>query len=57
MYDEETGSLWLQETGESLEGKMKGKALRELPPSQVKLRIRWEEWKRLHPDTLVLVEE
>ena len=57
MYDEETGSLWLQKSGESLEGQMKGKALRELPPAQVRLRIRWGEWKRLHPDTRVLVEE
>ena len=57
MYDEETGSLWLQRTGESLEGPMKGTALRELPESQVNQRVRWDEWKRLHPHTLVLVAE
>ena len=54
MYDQETGSLWLQETGQALEGKMKGKALSELPADEYTHRIRWDEWKKLHPDTLVL---
>ncbi len=54
MYDKETGSLWLQETGKALDGEMKGKALKELPANQYSRRIRWDEWKKLHPDTLVM---
>lgn len=54
MYDKKTGSLWLQETGEALEGKRQGQVLAELPKSQYEAGIRWDEWLAKHPDTKVL---
>lgn len=53
-YDTNTGSLWLQETGEALEGPMKGKKLSFLDDKQWQKRVRWDEWKKLYPATLVL---
>lgn len=54
MYDEQTGSLWLQKSGEALEGQLKGLDLPTLPESQYDPGIRWDEWLRKHPDTQVL---
>ncbi len=54
MYDEQTGTLWLQKTGVALEGPLAGKRLRELPPWQYKAGIRWDEWRAKHPDAKVL---
>ncbi len=54
MYDQKTGSLWLQRTGEALEGKLRGQALEELHQSQYDAGIRWDEWTAKHPDTKVL---
>jgi hypothetical protein len=53
MKDRETGSLWQQGTGEAFEGPMKGKRL----PMVSFLLTTWEEWRRLHPDTLALVPD
>ena len=53
MYDAETDSLWLQGSGEGLEGELVGKKLRELPPDNWGIQ-RWVDWRNLHPDTLVL---
>ena len=53
MYDRETDSLFLQATGEALEGDLKGEALAELGEDQWKL-VPWGQWKAEHPDTLVL---
>ncbi len=55
MYDDKTGSLWLEKTGKAIEGSMSGKALRELSASEYQTRIRWGDWKRMHPDTLLLI--
>lgn len=48
--DRETGSRWQQSTGEAISGPLKGDHL-ELYPF---LRTTWREWKKQHPDTLVL---
>ena len=50
MYDHETGSYWFQVLGEAIVGPLTGKRLTMLPS----MTTRWDEWKRLHPDTLVL---
>jgi len=48
--DVETGSRWQQSSLEAISGPLKGERL-ELYPF---LLTSWEEWQRLHPDTLVL---
>jgi len=48
--DVETGSRWQQSSLEAISGPLKGERL-ELYPF---LLTSWEEWRRLHPDTLVL---
>ena len=54
MYDEETGTLWLQESGAALEGPLKGQNLKELPPWNYDAGIRWDEWRAKHPKSKVL---
>ena len=48
--DVETGTRWQQSSLEAIDGPLKGDHL-ELYPF---LLTSWEEWLRLHPDTLVL---
>ena len=48
--DEETGSRWQQSSLEAISGPLKGTHL-ELYPF---LLTSWNEWRRLHPETLVL---
>lgn len=48
--------LWLQETGEALDGPMKGKILPSLQDPNWKERVRWDAWRKAHPDTLVLLD-
>lgn len=50
MYDRQTRSLWTQVDGSVLQGEMKGARLKPIPSVQTT----WREWKRLHPDTVVL---
>jgi hypothetical protein len=50
MYDRATRSLWSQVLGEAVAGPLKGQRL-EVVPSEV---VSWGEWKRRHPDSLVL---
>lgn len=50
FYDRATRTFWSQINGTGLRGPHEGKTLRELP-SRV---TTWGEWKRAHPDTLVL---
>jgi uncharacterized protein DUF3179 len=52
MYDRATDSLWSQVSGTAVAGREKGKRLQELPSELTT----WREWKRKHPDTLVLVK-
>lgn len=51
MYDHQTGSYWFQVGGEAIVGKLTGKRLRLLPS----VTTTWGEWKRLHPETRLLV--
>lgn len=48
--DRETGSRWQQSTLEAISGPLKGQHLQLVPF----LLTSWAEWRRLHPDTLVL---
>ena len=54
MYDEETGTLWLQMDGVAQEGPLVGKKLRELPRDLYEPGIRWDEWRARHPQSKVL---
>ena len=53
MSDSETGSHWQQIGGDCFEGPMKGKRLTMVPF----LLTTWREWRREHPQTLVLVPD
>jgi hypothetical protein len=53
MYDHQTGSYWFQVVGEGIVGALTGKRLKALPS----VTIAWGEWKRQHPDTLVLSKD
>jgi len=48
--DRETGSRWQQSSLEAISGPLKGAHLALYPF----LLTSWDEWRRLHPDTLVL---
>jgi len=48
--DRETGSRWQQSSLQAISGPLRGKPLNLYPF----LLTDWEEWRRLHPDTLVL---
>ena len=50
FQDRETGSRWQQSSLQAISGPLKGEHL-ELYPF---LLTNWKEWRRLHPDTLVL---
>jgi len=50
MYDRTTKSLWSQINGKAVAGPMKGRRLEEIPSELTT----WGEWKRRHPQTLVL---
>lgn len=50
LRDEETGSLWLQESGIAISGQKTGASLSPYPSEAMK----WEVWKELHPDGEVL---
>lgn len=52
MFDRETDSLWTQVDGTVLRGELEGAKLETVPITQTT----WKVWKRLHPDTLVLLK-
>lgn len=52
MYDRETQSLWTQVDGSAMRGPLAGKKLKPIPSVETS----WGEWKRQHPDTLVLAK-
>lgn len=54
MYDEQTGTLWLQKTGAGLGGPLAGKKLKELPKSNYESGIRWDQWLSRHPKSKVM---
>lgn len=50
LFDRQTGSLWSQLLSEAVTGPMAGTRLLVLPAEDTT----WENWRSLHPDTLVL---
>ena len=54
MYDAATDSTFLQETGHALSGSRQGQKLKELKPEEWEPSIRWDQWKKRHPDSKVL---
>ena len=50
MYDRLTGSYWSQALGKSITGELTGYTLNIIPFDV----ITWRDWKKLHPDTIVL---
>ena len=54
MYDKQTGTLWLQETGDALEGELRRSRLNELPEGQYDPGVRWDEWLERHPESKIL---
>lgn len=50
LYDRKTRSLWSQILRQAVSGPMKGTQLEAIPVDHT----RWSEWRRQHPDTLVL---
>lgn len=53
MYDRETGTYWSQVDGEAMKGKLAGNRLEQIPARV----MTWGEWRRLHPDTLILKKD
>lgn len=53
MFDHQTGSYWVQVSGEAIVGELTGARL-DLVAS---VTMPWGEWKRLYPDTRVLSRE
>lgn len=51
MRDRQTDSWWSIMTSDAIGGPLKGADLRELPVGE---KTTWGEWRRRHPDTLVL---
>lgn len=51
MQDRETNSYWAIMLEQAVAGKLKGLKLRQLPYGQ---KMRWRDWVKKHPDTLVL---
>ena len=50
FFDRETDSYWSQINGTAIRGDHEGKVLSEIPS----VLTTWGDWKRRHPDTLVL---
>ena len=50
MYDRMTGTYWSQGLGLAIKGELTGQSLKIIPFDI----ITWGDWKKLHPDTVVL---
>ena len=53
MYDRLTDSFWSQALGEAITGELTGQKLNIIPFDV----ISWGDWKKIHPDSLVLTTE
>ena len=53
MYDRQTDSYWSQALGEAVVGELTGAQL-DIVPFDV---IRWDDWRGLHPDTVILTTD
>ncbi len=54
MFDKESDSTWLQETGLSISGEKTGMRLSTLEAENWERKVRWDEWKKKHPESQVL---
>ena len=54
MFDKETGSEYLQETGKGLDGEHKGHRLVKLKEDQWTPNVRWDVWHEKNPESEVL---
>jgi len=50
FFDQKTQSLWAQALGQSVAGKNSGEFLEQIPATWTT----WDNWKSMHPNTLVL---
>ncbi|MFQ6011081.1 MAG: DUF3179 domain-containing (seleno)protein [Nitrososphaerales archaeon] len=50
MYDRKTETYWSQITGQGIRGELAGQVLTQIPVDT----IEWGEWKKVHPDTVIL---
>ena len=53
MYDKQTKTVWLQVAGRAVKGPLLGTTLKSAPL----LDTTWGQWKKLHPDTLVMAPD
>ena len=53
LFDRQTQSLWSQILAKAVSGPMKGANLTAIPITHTS----WADWRKRHPDTLVLTEE
>ncbi len=53
MYDRTTGTYWSQALGAAIKGELAGQRLGTVPFDV----IRWDDWREVHPDTVVLTTE
>lgn len=53
LYDRQTESVWLQVSGRAVKGPLLGTTLKRGPL----LNTTWGQWKKLHPDTLVMAPD
>ncbi len=51
MQDQQTDSYWSIMKGEAIGGELAGTKLEELPLGE---KMKWRDWRKQHPDTLVL---
>jgi hypothetical protein len=54
MQDKETDTYWSLMKGMAVHGELAGTKLQELPGAE---KVRWKDWVKKHPDTLVLSVE
>lgn len=53
MYDRATGTYWSQALGAAIKGELAGQRLDTVPFDV----IRWDDWREMHQDTVVLTTE
>lgn len=54
MFDKESNTRWLQETGSAIDGQQKGKSLKELDAESWESNVRWDVWVKKYPESELL---
>ena len=54
MFDKESNTRWLQETGSAIDGQQKGKSLKELDDESWESNVRWDVWVKKYPESELL---